>query len=212
VISHKQGWTHGNQKFSRIHGALAFDSLKTKSRHSFVFVDAGRDTATVNTSVNEQTVFADRSNFITRFFFNTHEMELIESKGSFISSFKSVSDTTVWEMMLVYPLVVEVENTMVSDRSTIFKGLITDGSTMIGISKVTEPDKGEKSIWKPLEGYEFFLDGKSVAAVQTIPMKSQYVWIHNELDARTKMVVATGAAAIYRWLLDYEISWDEHVQ
>ena len=56
VISHKQG--HGSRKSRKyyIHSSLEIDSLKTLSEHSMVFVNAGTDTAEVNTSVYENTV------------------------------------------------------------------------------------------------------------------------------------------------------------
>ena len=214
VISHKQKWDWGwgwGSKKSRIHSSLEIDSLKTLSKHSLVFVDAGIDTIVINTSVNEHTVFADKASFFSRFFFDSHEIELLESKGSFISTYKSVSDTSVWELMLVYPVVVEMEGNMVADQMTQFKGLLSDGSTLIEIIKIIEPEKGEVSVWKPVEGYEFFMGHKSIAAVQTVPQNAQFVWLHEELDDRLKLVVATAAASIYRWMLDYQISWQEHL-
>jgi hypothetical protein len=212
VISHKQEWDWGwGSNKSRIHSALEIDSLKTRSKHSLVFVNAGIDTVVINTSVNEYTVFADKASFFNRFFFGSHDIDLVESKGSFIATFKSVSDTSVWELMLIYPVVVEMDGNMVADQTTPFKGLLTDGSILIEIVKIIEPEMGEVSIWKPVEGYEFFMDHKSICAVQTIPQNAQYVWMQEDLDDRLSIVVATAAASIYQWMVGYQINWQEHL-
>ena len=89
VISHKQEWNWGwgwESKKSRIHSALEIDSLKTRSKHSLVFVNAGIDTVVINTSVNEYTVFADKASFFNRFFFDNHEIELVADNALWIGN------------------------------------------------------------------------------------------------------------------------------
>lgn len=53
---------------------------------------------------------------------------------------------------------------------------------------------GKKSMIWTYHGYEFVVNGKSVAAVQTAA--KQYVWLANDLDPKMKTILATAAAVM----------------
>lgn len=40
-------------------------------------------------------------------------------------------------------------------------------------------------------GYEFFQDGRIIAALQTFPMNKQNVWFRTDLDDKTQKIIAS---------------------
>lgn len=63
-------------------------------------------------------------------------------------------------------------------------------------------------------GYEFFQDGRIIAALQTFPVNKQNVWFRTDLDIKTQKVIASAIPVLISKNmmandLDYKYGGDE---
>lgn len=192
VISSKGGWettTHKSPLFSDN------SSIKSSTRMSFVFINDMADTCITNIQKSEN-IEVDEGGWFLKTFTNWNEVEVKEGEGIYEAAFSFSNDTALWSMVLIYPIIVEVEGEYQMDDHTYFRGILTDSSTLIEIVEITESEDGKNSMFNPVLGYEFWQDSKSLAAVQLMPMNKWYVWIRNDLDADLKFVLASAATAM----------------
>ncbi len=79
-----------------------------------------------------------------------------------------------------------------------FSGLLTDSVRQIEIRPVTLWSDGKSATMKIIIGYEFFLNGKSLGAVQASPntFHKKYVWLRNVLPNELKLVIASSSATL----------------
>jgi hypothetical protein len=163
-----------------------FFSFKTnsesKKKSSFVFVANGTDTLMVNTSTNTKFTETEIQNFSW----------LNQSVDNYMAAIASASDTTAWQLILVTGSGADVEGNFKA------AGVMTDGVTKIRITEVRQWDDGKTPVMKVICGYEFFLDDRSIAAVQSSidTFQKRYVWLRQDLDERMKSFLAAAAASL----------------
>ncbi len=192
VISGKGGWEKTTQK-----SPLFSDNsnIKSSTNKSFVFVSAEADTAIANISVAEN-VAIDGGSWIIRTFTPWSDAEVKNGEGIFESTFSFSSDTVLWNLIAIYPVAAEVDGIYQTDDHTFFRGMLTDNNTLIEITEISEDEQGKNSFLNPILGYEFWLDSKSLAAVQVLPANKWYVWIRDDLDSDLKFLLASAATAM----------------
>jgi len=192
VVSGKGGWETTSQK-----SPLFSDntSMKSSSKKSFVFVNDRADTCIANIRVSEN-IEIDEGGWFLKTFTNWNEVEVKEGEGIYETVFSFSSDTAIWNLVLIYPKVVEVEGEYLTDDHTFFRGMLTDNHTLIEIEQITERQDGKNSMLNPFLGYEFWDGSRSLAAVQVLPMNKWYVWIRDDLDPDLEFVLASAVAAM----------------
>jgi hypothetical protein len=179
IVSGKAGWTTTESKSK-------FFSFETKSesrkKSSFVFVGNDKDSVLVNTSTNTKTSDTEIGDLSI----------LNQSNNNYIALLSFTNDTTVWRMIVVTRIGEEVEGNYQAE------GILTNGITEIQIREVKQWEDGKTSALKLIMGYEFFLDNNSIAAVQASldTFQKKFVWLHQNLDERMKLVLAAASASL----------------
>jgi hypothetical protein len=192
VISGKGGWEKTTSK-----SPLFSDnsSIKYSTTKSFVFASTEADTAIANISVAEN-VEIDGGSWVIRTFTPWSDAEVKNGEGIFECAFSFSSDTTVWNLLAIYPVAAEVDGIFQMDDHTFFRGILTDNNTTIEIAEINVNEEGDNSFLNPVLGYEFWHDSKSLAAVQVLPANRWYVWIRNDLDPDMKFLLASAVTAM----------------
>jgi len=192
VISGKGGWETTTRK-----SPLFSDnsSIKSSSNKSFVFVSNEADTCIANISVAEN-VDIDGGSWFIRTFTPWSDAEVKTGEGVFEATFSFSSDTTLWSLLAIYPVAAEVDGIYQTDAHTIFRGMLTDNKTHIEIAEININEQGKNSFLNPVLGYEFWLDSKSLAAVQVLPANRWYIWIREDLDSDLKFLLANAVTAM----------------
>ena len=192
VISGKGGWTKSSSK-----SPLFSDnsSMKSSSSKSFVFVNDKSDTAIANISIAEN-VEIDEGSWFIRTFTNWAEAEVQNGEGIFECTFSYSCDTAQWNLVVIYPVLTEVDGMYQMDDHTEFRGVLSNNQTLIEIAEVTINDQGKSPLLNPVKGYEFWQDSKALAAVQVFPVNRVHVWLRDDLDAELSFVLASAAAAM----------------
>ena len=192
VISGKGGWETTTQK-----SPLFSDnsSIKMSTSKSFVFVSAEADTSIANISVAEN-VDIDGGSWIIRTFTPWSDAEVKNGEGIYECTFSFSSDTTLWNLLAIYPVAAEVDGIYQTDDHTFFRGILTDNNTLIEIAEINVNEQGDNSFLNPVLGYEFWLGSRSLAAVQVLPANRWYVWIRNDLDSDLKFLLASAVTAM----------------
>jgi hypothetical protein len=192
VISGKGGWektSHGTPLFSDN------SYIKSSSKKSFVFVSDEADTTFANISVAEN-IEIDGGSWVIRTFTPWSDAEVKNGEGIYECTFSFSSDTILWNLLVIYPLAAEVDGFYQMDDHTFFRGILTDNNTLIEITEINVNEKGKNSLLNPVLGYEFWLDSRSLAAVQVLPNNRWYVWIRFDLDSDLKFLLASAATAM----------------
>lgn len=194
VVSGRAGWAKENFK----RGIFSDDvKITFEQKKSFVFVSNETDTINVNSSLSVLSEMTDKNPLVFRKLFGWHDYEVKQSKETFMASFDIKNDSTAWSLVLVYPVPMQDEYDMpIWDMKTEFYGILTNGLINIEIKRVFEQENGKTSILNPIFGYEFFQDGKSIAALQDIPIHKMFVWIRKDLDENLKLIISAGISAI----------------
>lgn len=193
IISGKTGLEKSSSKSQLFGGNTTTNS---SSHKSFVFINDEADTAIVNIRTI-QNIETDDGNWLSRTFLNWEYTEVKKGEGIFEADLAFSMDTTTWQLVIVFPLVVEQQDRYLTmDNTTHFKGMMTDKNTTIEIKYVTKSEDGKNSILNPVLGYEFWRGDESLAAMQVVPGNRMYVWIRNDLDAQLKFVLASAAATL----------------
>ena len=192
IISGKAGLEKSSGKSSLFGSSTTVNSSYYKS---FVFVNGEADTSIVNIRII-QNIETDDGNWLSRTFLNWDYRDVKKGEGVFEAAFAFSSDTTTWQLVIVFPLVVEQQDGWLTmDNTTHFKGLMTDKNTTIEIKYVTESEEG-KNQFNPVLGYEFWRGDESLAAIQVMPPNRSYVWIRNGLDSELTFALASAVAAL----------------
>src|SRR6185436_5038726 len=106
------------------------------------------------------------------------EQNLQQRADSFCALISPVNDTVDWQLLSLTNYDKEYQQFKSSS-------ILSDGKTEIEMREVNESDNGKKSLLWVCHGYEFFLDKKPIAAVQT--MIKQYVWFSKDLDPKMRL-------------------------
>ncbi|MBL7857854.1 MAG: hypothetical protein JNM57_09205 [Cyclobacteriaceae bacterium] len=179
IISGKAGWTKSksNTKF------FSWETkVESRRKSSLVFVGHDKDTVVVNMSTNTSTREL-----------NVNDWSMLnESTENFAAIMTTSLDTITWRLMLVSRSGAQVEGKYQAD------GMLTNGSAEIQIREVKQWESGKAAAFNAIIGYEFFNGSQSIAAVQASPdtFQKRFVWLRNDLDEPTKLILAATAAAI----------------
>lgn len=192
VISGKGGWEKTTSK-SQLFGDNS--SIQSSSRSSFVFVNDRSDSAIANISVAEN-IEIDQDSWFLRTFTTWAEAEVKNGEGIFTCDFSFSSDTALWTLVAIYPVSAEVDGIYQMDDHTTFRGMLSNMHTQIEIAEIQVNEEGKNPLLNPVLGYEFWLDSRSLAAVQVLPANRWYVWIREDLDPDLKFVLASAATAL----------------
>lgn len=179
IVSGKSGWTvsKSTKKF------LSWQSKsESKTRSSFVFVAANRDTVHVNLSFNTRMTETEFAQFKI----------LNQSNDNFMAVISPDADTTDWNMFITASSGVRVPGNFQAE------GVLTDGSRYIMIREVKTLENGRNALLNSICGYEFVAGNVVLAAVQagTDTFLKKYVWIGNNTDDNLKSVIGAAAASL----------------
>lgn len=170
-------------------------SINSSVNKSFIFINGTSDTTVANIHIKENIKTYD-GNWFSRTFLNSNDLQIEKGQGIFETAFEFSADTTSWKLSVIYPLAIEQNGNVYLDNNTNFKGVLTDTKTVIEIKEVSVNEDGKIAMFSPVLGYEFWLDSKSLAAVQVSPINKSIVWISDDLDNRLKFILASGVAAL----------------
>lgn len=179
IVSGKAGWTtiKSNKKF------LSFETKsESKKKSSFVFVANEKDTIMVNTSTNAKFSEAELGN-----------MSWLNNRNeNYVAIIAPAADTTEWRMILVSNSGEAIKGNFQAS------GILTNGVTNIQIIEVKQWEDGKTPTFKMICGYEFIMDNKSIAAVQSSldTFQKKFVWLLQDLDERMKSVLAAASASL----------------
>ena len=211
LVSGKVGWTTTKDNTS----LKANSKISSSNKKSFVFTNAVKDSVIANMSLNSNAeVFTDsiinisvgdvvmvnaKNNFFNRTFFNWSGRTLTKGTETFLANVLFLKDNQSWNLLMISPLVVEVDGTYQTDSITEFKAALSNGNTEIEIKKIHQRDDAKTSLLRgPDLGFEFYLNNKAIAALQYhyMSMDQLYIWFHNDLNEQMKFVIATASTAL----------------
>jgi hypothetical protein len=190
VISGKGGWEKTTQK-----SVLRNSSIKSSTSMSFVFAGEGADTSFANMSVAEN-VEIDGGSWFIRTFTPWSDAEVKVGEGVFECAFSFSSDKAPWHLLAIYPVAAEVDGIYQTDDHTMFRGMLSDKETSIEIAEININEEGGNSFLNPVLGYEFWMDSRSLAAVQVLPANRWYIWIREDLGPDLQFVLASAITAM----------------
>lgn len=172
------------------------ESSESKQKASIVLLGNELDTSTINISHNVN------SDIVRDYVISISQDRVALEKERSPSNFKETSnivalittsrDTAIWS--LVYVSMVSTENSM----ENMSMGVVTDGNKNIKIRTVNEWDNGKSPTFYSIVGFEFYIDGIAVAAVQN-PMdtfQKKFAWLKNDLNENMKLVLASAATVL----------------
>ena len=192
VISGKGGW----EKTTTRSPLFSDDTyIKSSREMSFVFAGEEGDTAFANITVAEN-VEIDGGTWIIKTFTPWSDAHVRIGEGIFECIFSFSSGTDPWNLFAIYPVAAEVEGMYEMDAFTVFRGILSDNNTSIEIIEINVNEKGKNSILNPVQGYEFWLESKALAAVQVLPANRWYIWFRNDLDPDMEFLLASAVTAL----------------
>jgi hypothetical protein len=77
-------------------------------------------------------------------------------------------------------------------------GVITNGDKNVDIRSVSLWDNGRSPTLYSVVGFQFYIEGVAVAAVQN-PMdtfQKKFVWLKNDLDENMKLIISSAAVVL----------------
>jgi hypothetical protein len=191
IVSGKAGWTTSESKSK----FLSYETkTESKKKSSFVFVANDKDSVLVNTATNTKTSETIMGSLST----------LNNSTDNYIALFNQTTDTIVWKMIAVFDSGEKVEENFTAE------GILTNGVIEIQIRIIKHWEDGKTPMFKPIIGYEFILDGRSIAAVQSSidTFQKKFVWLLPGLDEQMKLILAAASAALMVHTDDASASMD----
>lgn len=194
IVSGKEGWTTTKGKTGFFSGDTRTES---KANISFVFTGPTNDTITSNITFTSVTQIDQRFGFVFRTLTNWSNQVITENYEVYMGSYQSSADTSIWNLVLAYPVGEEITGKIQDYMISMFKGVLGNSQTTIDIIPEFRWENGKQAtILKPLEGYLFNFQGETVAAVQSFPTTKTFVWIKQDLPDNLKFILAAGAATM----------------
>lgn len=166
-----------------------FSQSAFTQKFSFVFVGNTTDSVLVNMfrSSNSETKSSSHLVFRRGGIGFEPASELLQDVDSFVAVISLPFDTTEWQLTSI----LEYDKNLQKYKA---KRILSDGKIEIEIMKVDKQDNGKQSLLSYCEGYEFFLEKKSIAAVQT--WNKQFVWLNKGLDQNKQLLMASACATL----------------
>ncbi len=185
LVSGKAGWIKTQTK-----STARQEVITSQNKKSFVVVANKKDSVIVNVS-NRSILEGDKGSWFSRNILNCAYIEVVTNEEIFEGVFTFLSDSNIWNMALIY--LIDHEYT---GNGPQFRGVMSDGTTDIEIRHVIVNEEGTNNMLNPVMGFEFFIESKSVAAVQVMPNNKMVAWIHREADKKMQFVLASGVVAL----------------
>jgi hypothetical protein len=194
IISAKAGMmkTKSNSKLFS-----SMEKSESKQRASIVMENSTADTATINISVNEtseevrENVIAISKGWVA--LDREDDPSKFKMASNLVAVITTSMDTSTWNF--AYVTLVNTDNSK-DNRSG---GLISDGDRKIEIKNITLWDNGKAPTFYSVVGYEFYLDGIAIAAMQNPKdtFQKKLVWMKNGLDEKMKLLVASAMSVLF---------------
>ncbi len=192
VISAKAGWVSSNLKskfFSKI------EKVESKQKANIIMVCNEKDTIEVNIVID----VASEGVRETYLEFGKGEMTIkpdddlskFKSTRSLLASIAQIGDSSAWSLALISQV------NEGGSKSVNKYRFLTDKISTIEIGEIDKWEDGKSQFGYPI-GFEFYLNGKAIAAVQS-PLdsfKKNIVWIQNGLDEKMKNVLAAASVVL----------------
>lgn len=194
TISAKAGIMH-TKSSSKLFSSM--EKSESKQKASIVIENSMADTAAISISVNatseevRENVIAISKGRVAL------EKEDDPSKYKMASNLVAIittsGDTITWNF--AYVTLVNSDNPK-ENRSG---GMISDGNRKIEIKNITVWDNGKSPTFYSVIGYEFYVDGAAVAAMQHSPdtFQKKLVWMKNGLDENLKLIIAAAMNVLF---------------
>ncbi|TLX76888.1 hypothetical protein E9993_04160 [Labilibacter sediminis] len=238
IISRKGGWTVTKTKRDNYFFPDNIE-ISSRKKSSFLLINPAKDSVIANITENSITNFAvdsiinvtiigiketkdhhnieidlsveAKNNWFNRTFFKWSGFGLTEGFKSFSAHFLFPKDSTTWNLLAISPLTYIHEEYSETDTTTRFHAALSNGITEIEIKEISYIKGTKFSLIRGYpKGFEFYLDGKAVAAIQNHWHDRLYIWFHNELDEDVKFVLASASVAmLIRGLDEESIDYDE---
>lgn len=188
VVEGKTGWTNSgyNSNF------FATKVEKSSSQNFwFSLADETQNTITVHAALNVKIKTKESFEVFSGFYVG-EDQELLNSHNFSATLYYNSDTTKQWLLYMLKESGSESEQT-----GTAF---LTDGIRKIIILSATSP-KNNGALLFPPRGYEFVEGGQTLSAVQcfgggSMGLNKVFVWLHNDLDEATKLLLAGAATAI----------------
>lgn len=194
TISVKVGLTSTKSK-SKFFSSVERSESKQKS--SIVMTGNGSDTATINISLNiqseevRQMVISFSKDRVA--WEREEDPSKIKQTKNLVALINTSRDTVTWNFIYVATI-----STEPNDESKSF-AFVTDGNKVIEIKRVTEWNNGKSPTLYSVVGFEFYVDGIVVGAVQN-PMdtfQKKFVWLKNDQDEYMKLILAAASSVLF---------------
>ena len=193
IISARAGMEK-NKTYSKLFSAV--EKSESKQKATLVFVSQEKDTMTIRISVNSKTTAVRE--FLLSFGHGTvtagreDEATVEQWSRNFVAIISQAEDTVSWKLVYLSSSATDTKKT---------PGILTDNNINIEIRPVNIWDNGKSPTFYPTIGYEFFMNGVSIAAVQMSPdtFVKKLVWLKNGLDDKMKTVLAAAVAAMLNY-------------
>jgi hypothetical protein len=176
----------------------------SKNKYSYSLIEDSGNTVTAEVTEKGELELDDKKSFFYRMITNVNIQvndhinvqimeepvyEIVKNLHQTTANYKDETTKEEWQCILVTPMDPGIEGYF-------FGGLVTYGEKEITILEVSKNENNENysvlGISFPiLYGYEFFQNGKIIAALQNYPLNKQKVWLHNDLDEKSKLVIAS---------------------
>ena len=175
----------------------AVENSESKQKASIVILGNESDTATINISVNEKSE-AVREHYISfskdRVAWEQEEdPSQLKLTTNLVGIITVSRDSTTWNFL--YIAMGSTENW----KGSKYPGILTDGNKKIEIRPVTVWDNGKSPGLYSVLGYEFYLDGVAMAALQhpVDTFQKKLVWLKKDLDENMKLILAAASAVLF---------------
>jgi len=194
TLTSKAGWVKTKTKSKFFSGK---EEAESKQNSSIEIVANEKDTATINVAINikEESV---RNRVISfskdRVAWEREEdPSKLKQERNLVADITTSMDTNTWNFVYIDEFDIEKAPGKLKAN-----GFISDGTRNIEIKSVKKWDNGKSPTFYSKVGFEFFLDGAVVGAVQN-PMdtfQKKFVWLKNDLDDYMKLVLASSAVLL----------------
>lgn len=189
VTSSKSGWRKTNSSAN-----LLETKKETKTTHKFSFVlsHASGTAAAVNASTYTLDKWEEPIELSPHF--SVGEYKMILDSSNFTSYIMLHQDTSqTWALFMILSGGSQTEGT--------HQAMLTNGSREISMMTVTSNRHGEDPRSLPATGYEFIEGDQAIGALQYFGgglwgTNKYIVWIHQELDADMKLLLAAAMTAV----------------
>ncbi|WP_319499948.1 hypothetical protein [uncultured Draconibacterium sp.] len=189
VIEGKTGWQKSDYSSNLFETKV---ETSTSKKFWFSLADESDNTVTVHAALNVRVKVNEEKELFGGFYVGENE-ELLNSDNFTATLFFNSDTTKLWLLYMLKERGSESKQT-----GTAF---LTNGSRKILILSATSADGSKDNRMFPALGYEFVEDGQSLSALQyfgggAMGLNKVFVWLHNELDENTKLLLAGAATAI----------------